>query len=398
MLRRTALKTLGLAPLAFSPAFAFAKSAAAPRVADLEVFRMRVNRRGNWIVIRLKTDKGLTGLGDASHGQHDEDTLAALKRFADLLRGRSIFEVEWFRQAATALGGEQATSSMHAAGSALEQCLWDLIGKTLGVPTYDLFGGKIRDSIKLYANINRSSDPRTPEGFARMARAAVDAGFTAVKLAPFDAMPEGLNDVDQRRTLTDAGVACAQAVRDAIGPERDLLIDAHSRFGLEDGLALAKRFEPLNLFWLEEVTPAKPIDDLAAINRAARMPTAGGEAVYGVKGFYPYIRDKAVDIVMPDIKLCGGMVELKKIAGLAEGAGLPVSPHGPASPIGNVAAAHVMATVPNFNILEFSFGEVPWRTELLHPAEKIVGGALPLNDRPGFGVELNEKLALSQAV
>jgi galactonate dehydratase len=398
MLRRTALKLLGLAPLALSPGFAFARNSAGPHVSDLEVFRLKVNRRGNWLVIRLKTDKGLTGLGDASHGGHDEETLDALKRFADLLRGRSIFDVEWFRQAAATLGGAQASPSMHVAASALEQCLWDLIGKALGVPTCDLFGGRIRESVRLYANINRSTDPRTPEGFARMARAAIDAGFGAVKLAPFDAIPPGLADADQRRPLVDAGVASAEAVREAIGPDRDLLIDAHSRFGVEDGLALAKRLEPLNLFWLEEVTPAEPVENLAAINRAAHMPTAGGEAIYGVQGFYPYVRGGAVDIVMPDIKACGGMTELKKIAGLAEGAGLPVSPHGPASPVGNIAAAHVMASVPNFNILEFSFGEVPWRADLLVPPERIDKGALPLSDRPGFGVALNDKVAASHAI
>jgi len=101
---------------------------------------------------------------------------------------------------------------------------------------------------------------------------------------------------------------------------------------------------------------------------------------------------------MPDIKLCGGMLELKKIAGLAEGAGLPVSPHGPASPIGNIAAAHIMASAPNFNILEFSFGEVPWRADLIVPAERIAAGHLPLSDRPGFVVEINEGVAAKYAL
>lgn len=393
------MQAAAVVPFALAPRLAWAAADSSPRVAGLETFRLRVNKRGNWIVARLGTDKGLTGLGDASHGGHDEESLAALARFAALLRGRSIFDVEWFRQAAVAEAGPQASASTHVAISALEQCLWDLIGKTLKVPTYKLFGGKLRDAVRLYANINRSTEPRTPEGFAAMARAAIAAGFTAIKLAPFDAIPQGPVDAAERARLTDEGVACASAVRAAIGPKNDLLIDAHSRFNLEDGLALARRLEPLNLFWLEEVTPADPVSDLAAINRAAQMPTAGGESIYGVAGFYPYVRGGAVDIVMPDIKLCGGMVELKKIAGLAEGAGLAVSPHGPASPIGNIAAAHVMAGVPNFDILEFSFGEVPWRADLLLPRERIEpGGLLPLSERPGFGFELNERVAAQQAV
>jgi galactonate dehydratase len=128
------------------------------------------------------------------------------------------------------------------------------------------------------------------------------------------------------------------------------------------------------------------------------MPTAGGENIHGVTGFYPYIRAEAVDIVMPDVKYCGGILELKKIAALAEGAGLQASPHGPASPVGNMAAAHAIAGAPNFNILEFSYGEVPWRAELVDPPEDTTGGALALSDRPGLGLKLNEKTAARYAV
>jgi len=125
------------------------------------------------------------------------------------------------------------------------------------------------------------------------------------------------------------------------------------------------------LFWLEEVSPTPPPDDPAAINKAATMPTAGGESIYGVEGIYPYIKAEAVDIVMPDVKVCGGLLEVKKIAALAEGAGLLVSPHGPASPVGNAAAAQVSATIPSFNILELAYGEVPWRADVIDPPEAI---------------------------
>lgn len=402
MQRRSLLQLLGLAPLAAlsgPAAMASARTVStAPVVAELEVFRLPVNRRGNWIILRLKTANGLVGLGDASHGGHEEQTFVWLRELAALLRGRSVFDIEWFRQAASAKIGDKRSPAATVAASALEQCLWDLAGRALGVPTYDLFGGRIHDRIRLYANINRSTDPRTPEGFATMARSAVDAGFDAFKLAPFDALPMGLEDRSQVEGYVRQGLACAQAVRDVIGTKRDLLIDAHSRFTLAEGLDLLERFKPLNLFWLEEVTPADPPTDLAAINKAATMKTAGGEAIYGVAGFYAYLKADAVDIAMPDVKLCGGMLELKKIAAIAEGAGLPVSPHGPASPIGNIAAAQVMATVPNFNILEFSYGEVPWRAELLRPQEDVSGGVLALSGRPGFGVDLDDKVLAKRGV
>jgi galactonate dehydratase len=219
-----------------------------------------------------------------------------------------------------------------------------------------------------------------------------------VKLAPFDEMPRNVADAEVIEDFTVRGIACAEAVRRAIGPKRDLLIDVHSHLDLRRGLDLARRIEPLNLFWIEEVTPAEPIENLAAINHEAKAPTAGGESILGVKGFYPYIRDQAVDIVMPDPKYCGGLLELKKIAAMAEGAGLQVSPHGPATPVGTMAAAHVSATLPNFLILEHSYGEVPWRAEFIDPPETIVESALTVADRPGFGIELNERTAKKYAV
>lgn len=400
MTRRMILQGLGLAPLAMrgGAGAAAARSAAKLTVGDLEVFRLKVNRRGNWTIIRLGTSGGITGLGDATQSSRDEETIAYLKQFADLLRGHSIFDVEWFRRATAAVVALNPKSRANIAASALEHCLWDIQGKALGVPAYELFGGRIQDRIRVYANINRSTDPRTPDAFARMAERAAADGFDAIKLAPFDEMPPNLTDRAEIEQFTKTGLARSQAVRDAIGPRRDLLIDGHSRFGLDDALDLAHRYEPMNLYWLEEVTPAKPIENLATVNRVAAMRTAGGESIRGVKGFYPYIKAEAVDIVMPDVKVCGGMLELKKIAAIAEGAGQVTSPHGPASPVGNVAAAHVVATIPNFEIFEFSYGEVPWRAEVIDPPERIENSAMVLTDRPGFGITLNEKTAAKHAV
>jgi galactonate dehydratase len=395
--RRSVLQGLTLTPFALAGKFGWAQ-AGLPKltVEGLQVFRVKVNKRGNWTIVQLKTSGGISGLGDASQSGKDDQTLVYLKQFSDLLRGRSIFDVEWLRKV-TAPDVAAHGAPAAVAVSALEQCLWDIQGKAFSVPVYDLFGGRIQERIRIYANINRSTEDRTPAGFAHMAEKALTASFDAVKLAPFDEMPRGLSDRPSIEHYTQLGIDCASAVRQTIGPQRDLLIDGHSHFNRDDGLELARRFEPLHLFWLEEVTPAKPVEDLAAINKAASMPTAGGESIHGVSGFYPYIKAEAVDIVMPDVKVCGGMLEMKKIAALAEGAGLIASPHGPASPVGNLTAAHVIATIPNFNILEFSFGEVPWRAELIDPPEEIRESALVLSQRPGLGIQLNETIAAKYA-
>jgi len=402
--RRSILQAMSAAPFLLAPSLAAAAAKAAGKhlISDMDLVHVRVNKRGNWVIPRLKTGNGLSGLGDASQSTSDEECIAFLKQYLGMLKGRSIFDVAWFRRATATIraanGGGYGRTPSSMAASAIEQCMWDLQGKALGLPAYELFGGRIQDRLRVYANINRSTDDRTPAGFAANARRAVDAGFDAIKLASFDGMPAKIADRAQLESFMQLGIDCAQAVRDVIGPARALLVDAHSHFNRQDGLELAQRFEPLNLYWLEEVCPPQPVDDLAAINKAAKMPTAGGEEIHGVKGFYPYITAGAVDIVMPDVKVTGGMLELKMIAALADGAGLMCSPHGPASPIGNAAAGHVMATVPNFELFEFSFGEVPWRAEIVDPPERVEKGGLILTGRPGLGYTINEKVAARYAV
>lgn len=385
--RRRLLQSLAVIP-SISPSLAADLHRTA--IESLEVFTVRVNRRGNWLLVRIRTNNGLTGIGDASHGGSDAAKQELIRQFFDLVKGRSPADVEWLRSVAEPVILKRGTPAA-VAMSGLEQCMWDLQGKICSCPVYDLLGGKLRDSVRNYANINRSTEIRDPEGFARMAEKALAAGFDAIKLAPFDDMPP-LSERALADQMTELGISRAAAVRKAIGDSRDLLVDVHSHMDLERGLKLLKRMEPLRLFWLEEVVPAKNLHDLAVINEAAPMPTAGGESRYGVREFLPYVSARAVDITMPDVKYCGGMLELKKIAALSEAAQMPVAPHGPASPVGNMAAAHVCVTAPNFHILEFSFGEVEWRADLVNPAEVLNRGFLAPSSRPGLGITLNEKL------
>ncbi len=356
----------------------------------LELFLVPVNQRGAWLLVRITTKSGLSGIGDASHGGPDQAKVQLIRHFFEAVLGRSVYDIEYLRRTTledVLKGGSSAAISM----SAIEQCMWDIQGQAAGLPCYELFGGALETKIRNYANINRSTTFREPSGFAEMAEKAVHAGFTAIKLAPFDDMPTDLSQREVIEQYTQMGIARTKAVRDAIGPKLDLLVDVHSHLDVPRGLELAKRFEPLNLFWLEEVVPPKPPTGLAEINRAAKMPTAGGEAIWGVRGFLPYLSAGAVDIAMPDVKYCGGMLELKKIGALADALNIKIAPHGPASPVGNLAAAHVSATLPNFLILEYSYGEVDWRTELIDPPEQLSAGCIELTKRPGLGAKLNDK-------
>ena len=393
MTRRELLKTIPLAPLALAGACSTSdppdRHAAAVKVTGLDIIRVRVNQRGNWVIARVHTDAGLSGIGDASHAASDDPQLAKLEEYFEPIKGRSIYDIEWLRRQVHTQWQEFGRATACAL-SGIEQALYDLQGQVAGVPTYQLFGGKLRNTVRNYANINRSTEKRDPAGFAAMAASAREAGLDAIKLASFDGIRDTKTPAEFEK-YTQLGIDCVRAVREVMGDEGDVLVDAHSNFDLELGLDLARRLEPLNLFWLEEVS--RPLENLAAINQAAKMPTAGGESLFGLEQNHEYIVAGAVDILMPDVKYCGGMLELKKIAAMAEAAGLPVAPHGPASPVGNMAAAHVCVGLPNSLILEFSHGEVPWRAELVDPPEVLDKGHLAVSERPGLGIRINESVA-----
>lgn len=382
-----------------TPIAAIASTLGAQRATNLAIESLAIHSTQvgprSWVLFELKTAIGLTGLGDGSANERLPVRASAVAReLFEAIRGRTPFEIERLRETALALvakAGPREKRHTVATCSGIEQSMWDLQGKALGLPCYELFGGKRRDRIRNYANINRATrgEDRTEEGFAANARRGVEAGFGAFKLAPFDHMARVESDPEKYKEGVGRGIGFVRAVREAIGPDRDLLIDGHSRFNATQAIEVGRMLEPFDLYWMEEM--CREPADLARFNDAVQVQTAGGESLWSVGEFFPYIRSGAVDTVMPDVKFCGGMYELKKIAAMAEGAGLLCSPHGPASPVGNMASAHVCATMPNFDILEFAYGEIDWRSETVIPSEDARDGYLTVPDRPGIGYEMNPK-------
>jgi galactonate dehydratase len=276
--------------------------------------------------------------------------------------------------------------------SAIEQALWDLSGKALDVPSCTLLGGRVRDTLRVYANVNRATNPRTPAGFAAAARAAVGDGFRAVKGAPFDGFPAPGSTAAAVETAVEGGIAAVAAMREAIGPDVELMVDCHSFFDVALAERVARRLEPQQLAWYEEpVAPAK-IAETREIRRRIKQPMAGGEVLYGVAGFAPLIKDRSVDVIMPDVKHCGGLLELTRIAAAAASEGVAVAPHNPSGPVSTAASVQVCALLENFRLLEFQWGEAPWRHDILMPPERFENGSIRVPDRPGFGIELNEKI------
>lgn len=370
------------------------------RVTGFDLLPIRATERTVWLFLRLRTDAGLTGLGEASDAFGFNNTTkqdatrmeSEFRRFFALVDGKSPFEVGAYRQRGQPLaakGGLVAATAF----SAIEQALWDLAGKSLDVPTYTLFGGRLRDSLSVYANVNRATRPRTPAGFASAARAAVKEGFRAVKGAPWDGFPPPGSPAAAIDAAVENGIACVAAMREAIGPDVELMIDCHSFFDVALAERVARRLEPQNLAWYEEPVPPERLEETLAIRSRIKQPMAGGEILWGVAGFAPLSRRHAVEVIMPDVKHCGGLLELTRIAAVAATDGVTVAPHNPSGPVSTAASVQVCAVLENFRLLEFQWGEVDWRHDLVSPPERFENGAIAVPERPGFGIELNEKVA-----
>ena len=352
------------------------------KITHFDLDAVHVNHRGDWIFVQVNTDAGIRGIGELRAGKAYGGRVRAVREMESRLVGR---DPEQITKIVSEFGRVDAKRDQISALCAIEQALWDIRGKALGAPVYTLLGGACREEIRLYANINRATTDRTPEGFARNAFAAVEEGFDAVKLAPFDGLPRGVDSAAD----AEGGIACMQAVREAIGPEVDLLVDCHSHFTVQGSLEVADALRDLDLFWFEQPTPESNMDNCVAVKERCGLPVAGGEGRMLRQGFREVFERNAMDMVMPDVTVVGGIGELKKVGEMAEAWGVPTAPHGPFGPVAIAAGVQAMASLPGFLILEFGWGEVPWRSALTHPEERIEKGRIPLSDRPGLGVELN---------
>jgi len=384
-------------PLAASPGLAIQPAGAVERrlrVEEVALTSVRVSERTAWMFVHLRTNLGLSGLGECSLGRRRE--LPALNDAFEAARGRSPFDIEAYRAA----GRERAARGdifEATAFSAIEQALWDLVGKAVDAPVHQLTGGGLREKLPAYANINRVTRERTPAAFAANARAAAEEGFTAIKAAPFDGFPALDAPASEVGAAADLGVACVEAIRAAVGPEVDILIDCHSFFDVDLAIEVAGRLEPQDLTWYEE--PVAPTDVAAtkAIERGIEQRMAGGEFLFGIEGFGPLCREQAVDVIMPDVKHCGGLHEARKIAAVAELDGVAVSPHNPSGPVATAASAQLCAGLANFEILEMQWGEAAWRGDLVEPPERFENGSIAVPEGPGLGVELNDSVVREHA-
>jgi len=361
-----------------------------------DVSTMVLQGNFQWGIVRVETDAGVTGYGEV-HGDGPQEP--------GLLEGQNPLDIE------------RLLDIRRGANAGVEMALWDIKGKLLDVPAYELMGGKYRDSVQVYCDTHGGEslggaqsgtvDPRevyTPESYAEAAREVVDAGFDALK---FDLDVRTHADVDTAaRRLDNEAVAhkvsLVEAVREEIGDDVTLGFDLHWNFTVETASRLAEKLEPFDLAWLEDPVPPRKYGAHRRVREATSCPVMTGENLRDPGEFKEMLDAEGMDVAAPDPNNCGGLRNFRQIAHLCDLEGVPIVAHNICSPVATVAAAHAAASVPNFVALEYHAFDVPWWEDLVHrtgeSGDVIEDGEISVPEGPGLGVEIDWTVAREHMV
>ena len=342
----------------------------------------------NWLFVKVDTDAGISGWGEC-YTQSDRDQAIAVhvQQLGRYLVGRNPCHIKHFTYMAYHdFAGKRGAMDFYSALSGLEQALWDIVGKSLHTPVYNLLGGPCREKIRVYAN-GWYGGAKTPDTLAKKAAETVAQGFTALKFDPFPG--PWRTHIDQREER--AAVDNVRAVREAVGPTVDILVEVHRRLAPMHAIRIARMLEEFQPFWYEEPVSARSIDALAACKREIRLPIVTGEELYTKAEFREVFEKQAADIINPDVCTCGGILELKEIAAMAEPYLVVVSPHNyNSTTIGLAATLQVAACMPNFLITEYFVNFKPRGDEIADRPFIVENSYIRLPTGPGLGLELKE--------
>lgn len=353
------------------------------KVTDIKTFTVDCFRT-NWVFVKVYTDEGISGAGEATLEYKEKALLGAVEHIKEYLVGQNPLDIEkhWhsiYRDAYWR-GGAVLMSAL----SAVEMALWDILGKSLGVPVCRLLGGRVNEKVRIYVN-GWFAGAKTPKEFGEKAKTAVSRGITAIKWDPF-----GKNYLEiSNKDLTTA-LECISEVRSAVGDEIDLLIEGHGRFNIPTGIKIAKELEQFKPMFFEEPVPPDNLDALKAVRDKSPVPISAGERLYTRWDYKKMFDLMAADYIQPDISHAGGIMELKKIAAEAECRYIPFAPHNPSGPVANAATLQLAATCPNFSILEIMCSDVEWRKDITTEELEYENGYIKIPEKPGLGIEINE--------
>src|SRR5919201_919167 len=320
-------------------------------VARITPFLVDSGGSKSWLFVKLETDDGLVGWGEAyTQADRDGAIVAHVTELGRYLVGRSAFAIKHFTSVMHLdYALRRPAMDWYSALSAMEHAMWDIVGKACGQPVYNLLGGPCRDRVRVYAN-GWSEAASAPEEFARRASEVVGQGFDALKFDPFT--NPWRTHIGRREE--DLAVERVRAVREAVGPGIEILVEVHRRLSPNEAIRIARRLEPYVPFWYEEPVDAQDLDGLAEVRRQIALPVVTGEALYSKNDFAEVFARRAADILNPDVCACGGILALKEIAAMAEPWHVAVSPHNyNSTTIGLASTLQVSACIPNFLITEY---------------------------------------------
>lgn len=353
------------------------------KVTDIKTFAVDCFRT-NWVFVKVYTDEGITGVGEATLEYKEKALFGAIEHIKEYLVGKNPLTIEkhWhdiYRDAYWR-GGAVLMSAL----SAVETALWDILGKSVNLPVYQLLGGKVNDKVKIYVN-GWFAGAKTPEEFAAKAKEAKKRGVLAMKWDPFGKSYLEISNKDLNTALE-----CVGAVRDAVGDEVDLLIEGHGRFNIATGVKIAKELEQFKPMWFEEPTPPDSLDALLEVKKKSPVPISAGERLYTRYEYKRLFEMRCADFIQPDISHAGGIGELRKIGAMSEAYYVGFAPHNPSGPVANAATLQLAACSPNFSILEIMYSDVDYRDQITNEDLVYENGYMKIPDKPGLGIDINE--------
>ncbi len=353
-------------------------------------------RMRNWNFVKVLTDQpGLYGWGEATLEWHTRAVVGAIEDLAQLLIGHDPTRIEYLWQMMYRQHFWHANGIVRATAlSGIDIALWDILGKIHGVPVHRLWGGPVRDYVRLYCHLGGGkmedfyeTDPADARRFAELATQAVADGFTAFKSM---AVPETM-PIEGNRPIRYAE-ACVRAMREAVGDDIDIMVDCHARPSPRMGLLFAKALEPYNLYWFEEPCWPETMDSIADVQRAVKTPIATGERMISQHAFRELLEKRAASVLQPDITHCGGLSEARRIAAMAEAYRVALAPHNPQGPVSTAASLEFGFATPSYIICETVHSDVPWRQDVVTESFTVEkkGRIVRPGTRPGLGIEINE--------
>lgn len=345
----------------------------------------------NYVLVKLETDEGIYGIGEGTTWPGGKIVKAAMEYVKSYIIGKDPFQIEsvW-SDLYNRMNHSGMAGFFVCALSGIEMALWDIVGKKLKTPVYNLLGGRCRDKIPVYANYWYKGIPEEPEIYKEKALEVKENGYQMLKMCPFFGYERGMpvTSPEMKKALK-----LVEAVREAVGPDFGIAIECAALFDnntVYEGVKLLGQFNPV---WLEEPLPPENVDAMAKLRDRTAAPIAVGERLYTRYGFRETIEKQAVSFIQPDLARTGGILETKKIASMAEIYYIPVTPHNPNGPVCTAATLQLTATIPNLYNVEFLYKDEPWRNTIIAPPIIVKDGYIELSDRPGLGIEFDEKEA-----